>query len=122
VASRPPPQGEIEVPRQFPSVPPPDASAWVAQTRLIVKAVEDSVGDLKSDVKDIKAHRHSDFVYHVSVFAGGFLLLAGMMIVGYLRLDEKMSALSSSSIRVDTKLEDLLQRIPPVQALPPSAR
>jgi hypothetical protein len=111
--AEPLPGQESEIPRQFASVPPPDL-AGAGQTRLLIKAIEDAVKDLKDDVKDIKSHRHTDFVFHISIFAGGFLILAGMFIAGYLKLDERVTAITNISIRVDTKLEDLLQRIPPL--------
>ena len=103
---------ESELPRQFASVPPPEL-AGAGQTRLLIKAIEDAVKDLKDDVKEIKSHRHSDFVYHISIFGGGFLILAAMFIAGYLKLDERLTTVTNTSIRIDTKLEDLLQRIPP---------
>lgn len=109
---------EGEAPRQMANVPPPEL-AGAGQTRLLIKAVEDAVSDLKSDVKDIKSHRHSDFVWLVTVFALGFVALATMIVTSYIRLEDKISALSNTSIRVDTKLEDLLQRIPPVPSQPP---
>lgn len=112
---------EGEVPQQFANVPPPEI-AGAAQTRLLIKAIEDSLKDLKDDVKDIKSHRHTDFVFHISIFGAGFLLLAGMLIFGYFRLDDRVSKLSDTSIRVDTKLGDLLERIPPVQAPAPSPK
>jgi hypothetical protein len=97
----------------------PDISGATAQTRLVIIAIEASIKDLKDDVREIKSNRHSDFVYMISVFAAGFLLLAGMLIAGYLRLDDRIVELTKSSVRVDTKLEDLLQRIPAIPTPPP---
>ena len=91
-----------------------------AQTRLLINAIDVSTRELKGDVRDIKLHRHSDFVYMISVFAAGFLLLAGMLIAGYLLLDERIEKHTISSVRVETKLEDLLQRVPPI--LPPPSK
>lgn len=121
---------DSEIPKQFPSVLPTDFSSEAAQTRILVKILQDSLGDLKSDVKDIKSHRHSDFVFTMSAFAAGFLLLASvfstMLIVGYFRLDErhsksdeKINDLAKAFTRLDTKIEDLLLRIPPVQTPAP---
>jgi hypothetical protein len=90
-----------------------------AQTRFLINAIDVSTRELKDDVKDIKSHRHSDFVYMISVFSLGFILLAGMFIFGYFRLDDRIVELTKSSVRVETKLEDLLQRVPPI-LLPPS--
>ena len=111
--ARAPREPDAEVPRSFPSVPPPDLSAGTGITRLLIGAVEDAVKELKGDVREIKSHRHSDFVYYVSIFAMGFLMLSGMLIFGYFKLDDKIVSLSNTSIRVETKLEELLRRIPP---------
>ena len=104
-----------DIPRQFASVPPPDIAAGTGQLRLIVQ-------ELKDDIRDIKSHRHSDFVFHITVLAAGFLILAGMLIFGYFKLDDritksddKINNLITAVTRSDTKLEDLLQRIPPAQ-------
>lgn len=106
---------EETIPQQFANVPtPPDISAGAGHLRLVVQ-------ELKDDIRDIKSHRHSDFIVYVSMLAGGFLILAGMLIFGYFKLDDRISrsddkinALATTSVRIDTKLEDLLQRIPPV--------
>jgi hypothetical protein len=84
-----------------------------------------NLSDTQWLVSEIKDHRQSDFRWQFSVLGGGFLILAGMFITGYLRLEDKIirledkiGNLTSNSIRVDTKLEDLLQRIPPIQSQP----
>jgi hypothetical protein len=94
--------------------------ANAGQARLVVSALEDSFGEIKTDIKEIKAHRHSGFVWVITVFAAGFVALAGLFGFGYFRIDDrferltdKIDKLTASSIRSDTKLEDLLQRIPP---------
>lgn len=117
---------ESVAPQSFANVPP-DLSANAGQARLVVKALEDSIGEIKTDIKDIKSHRHSDFVWLITVFAAGFLMLAGLFWNGYSRIDDKferladkIDKLTASSIRSDTKLEDLLQRIPP--AVTPSPK
>jgi hypothetical protein len=115
-------QLDSEVPHQFPNITP-DVSLGSGHIRLVVAAVENTVGELKGDVKELKSHRHTDFVFMISVFAAGFILLATMIIGEYLLLSNKIDGLSGkieaievSSTRVDTKLDDLLQRIPPVVA------
>ena|SRR6516225_11354388 len=105
----------------MPNVVPTDI-AGAASTRIIVEAVKETVAELKSDVRDIKSHRFSDLIWHISVLAAGFVLLAGMMIAAYFKLEEKIEALSTSNTRIETKLEDLLQRIPPVPTPPPTKR
>jgi hypothetical protein len=102
-------------------VPPPDI-AGAGQTRLLIKAIEDTVAELKTDVREIKSYRHTDFLYVITMFAAGFLLLAGMLVFGYFRLDERLVSATATLIRVDTKLEDLVRRIPPVPTPPQPKR
>jgi hypothetical protein len=90
------------------------------QTRIIVEAVKESVADLKADVKEIKGHRVSDLRWHIGIFGAGFLVLGGMLIAGYFKLEDRLSDLSTASTRVETKLDDLLARIPPVQTPVPA--
>ena len=119
-------QEESVPPGQLPNVPPD--LPGTAQTRLLIQTIEDNLKDVKGDIKDIKKYRHSDFVYMIAMLAGGFVLLAGMLIATYFiidskfeKLSEKVDRLSISSTRVDVKLEDLLARIPPVQTPVPQA-
>jgi hypothetical protein len=113
---------EAEPPRSFPNVPPPDVSSGVAQARLVVKAVEDSVKELKDDVRHIRTTQQTDFKWYLSASIAGFLLLAGMFLYGYVRLEDRFEKLNDSSIRVETKLNDLLQRIPPAVMPVPKTR
>jgi hypothetical protein len=91
-------------PKEMANVIPMDTAA-VGQTRLIVDAVKESVAELKVDVKEIKGHRHTDFVWIIGVLAAGFLVLLGAMTTGYLRLDDKVSELSKSQTRIETRLD-----------------
>jgi hypothetical protein len=93
---------------------PTDLSPGAGQTRLIVRAVQDSLRDVRADVQTIRSGAHSDFRLLLKIFGTAFVILAGMLIFGYFRLEDKITALTASSIRVDTKLEDLLQRNPPI--------
>lgn len=104
-----------EVPSQVATVLPTGA----AHTQAVVKSLEGSISEIKLDVRGLKDNRHNDFVYLITVFAAGFLLLAGLLGTVYFRLDDKLDKLTQTSIRVDTKLEDLLQRLPPVVAPAP---
>lgn len=125
---------DSDVPHQFANITPPDVSVGAGQIRLVVKPLEEHIREIKDDIKDIKEHRHSDFMITMSIFATGFLLLAGMLIFGYFRLDDKLDtktkelvdktdAMELTTTKIDTKLDDLLQRIPPVQnQLPGSTR
>ena len=111
--------------------------------RLRIEAVEEGVGEIKDDIREIRAHRHSDFVHILEIFGTGFLVLAGMLVAAYFIVDskfdkadskvdriikeqtekadrlfkessERVEKLSNSATRIDAKLEDLLARIPPV--------
>jgi hypothetical protein len=116
------PLQESVPPRAMANVAPLDIGGVAGQTRLIVEAVKDTVADLKADIHDIKGHRVSDLRWHIGIFGAGFLVLAGMLITGYFKLEDRVSALSTASTRVETKLDDLLARIPPVQTPVPSKR
>ena len=88
------------------------------QTRLVIESITKDIERTKDAVEKLVDGRASDFKYTVTIYAGGFLLLAGMIIVAYLLLDGKLTSLKESSIRVDTKLEELLKRIPPSPLAP----
>jgi pheromone shutdown protein TraB len=101
---------QAEVPSQVATVVPTGAG----HTQAIVKSLEGSIADIKIDVRELKNSRHSDFVYMITVFGAGFLILAGLLGTVYFKLDDRIDRLSQIIIRADTRLEDLLQRIPPV--------
>jgi hypothetical protein len=89
------------------------------QTRLIIQAIEPTITELRNEMRDVRRSASGDFKW----ILGGFVLIGGMMITGYFRLDdriskveEKFQALSISNTRIETKLEDLLQRIPPIHS------
>lgn len=108
-------------PGQIAETPPADISQGNAQTRIIIAALENRLAGLdstmtilRSDVTEIRTSVHTDFRLLLFVFGGGFLILAGMLIAGYFRLEDKVSASTQAETRIDTRLEDLLLRIPPV--------
>jgi hypothetical protein len=106
---------EAQPPREMANVAPFDM-AGAGQTRLIVEAVKESVADLKLDVKEIKNYRHGDLFKYLSAIAAAVVLLGGMMTAVYFKVEDKIHELSTSTTRIETKLEDLLQRIPAVVA------
>ena len=67
-------------------------SGEAAAARLRIKAVEDGVAEIKTDIRDIKEHRHPDFVRTMQIFGGGFVLLATMLIGAYFIIDKKACA------------------------------
>ena len=109
---------DSQPPREMANVAPLDL-AGAGQTRLIVEAVKDSVADLKSDVKDIKNYRYSDLFKYLSAIGAAVVLLGGMMIAAYFRVEDQIHQLSTATTRIETKFDDLLQRIPPVVAPAP---
>jgi len=111
-------QMEPEPPKSMANVAPAEM-AGAAHTRILIDAVKESVADLKSDVKDIKSHRFADLLWHIAGLVGLAIILGGMMSAAYFKLEEKISNLSIASTRVETKLDDLIARIPPVPTPPP---
>jgi len=110
---------EPEPPKDFANISPQDI-AGAGQTRLIVEAVKESVAELRSDVKDIRSHRFSDLKWYICSLAAGVVLLGGMMIAAYFRLEDKISDISTGLTRVETKLDDLAKRFQP--ALTPAPK
>ena len=102
--------------------PPPSQAnvtpmdAGTAQTRQIVDAVKASVASLHLEVKEIRDYRYTDLWRHLAAFAAGIVLIVGMMIAVYFKIEDKLQALSTTPTRLETKLDDLIARIPPVQA------
>jgi hypothetical protein len=122
-------QDQEAVPPGAPPNVPSDLSPGAGQTRILIEALENSLKDVKDDLREIKNHRHSDFVHMIELFGAGFVLLAGMLIAGYFVMDgkydkvnEKIDKLSTTATRADAKLEDLLARIPPAPTLLPAPR
>jgi hypothetical protein len=103
---------EAGPPIETANVTPMDSGS--AQTRQIVEAVKASVAGLTSDVKEIRNYRYTDLLLHIGAFAAGIVLVVTMMVAAYFKLEDKIQTLSTATTRVDTKLEDLLLRIPPV--------
>jgi hypothetical protein len=104
---------DSQPPREMANVAPPDI-AGAGQTRLMVDAIKESMAELRSDVKEIKGYRNGDLFKYLSAIAAAFLLLTGMMTTVYFRVDDHIRQLSTAITRVETKLDDLIQRIPPV--------
>jgi len=110
---------EPQPPQSLPSVNPSDVGV-AGQTRLIIEAVKETVSELKSDVRTIRDRRFADMLWHIGALAAAMVVLGGMMIATYFKIEDRLQELSTSLTRVETKLEDLLQRIPPVPTMPPS--
>ena len=112
---------DSQPPREMANVAPFDV-AGAGQTRLIVEAVKESVADLKADVKEIKGYRYGDLFKYLSAIAAAVVLLGGMLTAVYFRVEDKIHNLSNATTRMEAKLEDLLQRIPPTASTPAPKR
>jgi hypothetical protein len=104
-----------QLPQSLPNVNPTDIGV-AGQTRVIVDAVKETVAELKADVRNIRDHRFTDMMWHIGALTAGVILLGGMMITLYFKIEDKIEAISNESTKVETKLEDLLQRVPPGEA------
>jgi hypothetical protein len=107
---------EATTPTSMANVTPMDSGS--AQSRQIVDAVRATVATLETDVKAIRDYRYTDLLLHIGAFTGGIILVVSLILHLYSKLDDRIQALSTTSTRVDTKLEDLLQRIPPIPTPP----
>jgi hypothetical protein len=110
-----------DIPDQVASVLPTEVPG-AGHMRQMIEAFD----ELRTEVRGARGDRHSDFVFMISVFAGGFLLLAAMLIFGYFKLEDRIEALSGrignlevSAAKADTKLDDLIARIPPTPTAAP---
>lgn len=79
-----------------------------------VAKLEERVNGL---IEDNKGHK-ADFRWTWTGLVAGFLLLAGMFIYGYNRLDDRIIDISKAVATMSAKLDDLIQRTPP----PPAGR
>ena len=109
-------QQSISQPTEMANVTPMGTTS--NQTRQIVDAVKDAIAPIEKTVSGIAQGRIDDLWRFIYLFGGGFVLLAGMFITGYIRLSDRIETLEKSSVRVEQKLDDLIARIPPVQTTP----
>jgi hypothetical protein len=107
-------------PQELPNTTPPSLPAS-GQTRLLIQAIEPTISDIRGEMRGLRDSAKTDFKWLI----GGFILIGGMVIAAYFRIDDRIAKLedkfhilSISSAKIETKLDDLLQRIPPVVAPP----
>jgi hypothetical protein len=92
---------------------------------------------LRKDIREVRSHHRTEFIILLTAFAAAFLILAGMSIGAYRwaredttaditgvngrldKIESRQAPMNDTLIRVDTKLEDLLARIPPTPTPPP---
>lgn len=129
----PPASSQVGVPPQAPSTPHPAAN----QARLAADLLGPTLEELRKDIREVRAHHRTEFIILLTAFAAAFLVLAGMSIGAYRwarddaladatrisglidKVESRQGATNDTMIRVETKLEDLLARIPPVPTPPP---
>jgi hypothetical protein len=79
-----------------------------------VGKVEERVNFL---IEDNKSHR-ADFRLTWGALVAGFLVLAGLFLYGYNRLADKFEETTKAVTKVDTKIDDLILRLPPAANAP----
>jgi hypothetical protein len=120
--------GQYEVdkppePGQIPDVPSSSyarvtGEAWIAE---LLSQTQIAIGELKSDVKHLEGQAgdfRRDFRWTWTGLVIGFLILCGFFIAGYNRMEDKESILSTTMTKIETKVDQLLQRPPPPSVLP----
>ncbi len=83
------------------------------------EAIKEAVAELKSDVKDVKDYRHSDFKWYICTFGAGFVALAGLSLYLYSRIEDRLSALSTAVTKVEIRLESLQRSASPEPSAAP---
>jgi hypothetical protein len=122
----PPPQ-----PRQMPEVDTPAYAKVVSDTWIIegMMQIQHSLGELKADVAHVKSSADTnergvrgDFKWTWSGIAAATIIFMGALIYGYFRLEDRQEHLSTGLAAIETKLNDLLLRVPPPPIGAPSVR
>jgi len=107
------------------------AKAYVKLDQLTEVAC--GVRQMNDSLAEMKVNTRSDHRFVLKIFGSGFVLICTFVIGGFLwlsdrfensslRVSDKIENLNVRSQRVDTKLEDLLARIPPIQNPVPTKR
>lgn len=122
----PPPEQQVGLP------PPARLHPAADQARLAAQLLEPAIGDLRKEIQKIRDDHQRHLLIVLSAFAAGFIALGTMTIGAYRwshddlamasvdlgkradRLDDKVEKEDATLVRVQTQLEDLLARIPPV--------
>ena len=78
-----------------------------------VPELASSVGFIKEAVSELRTNSRSDHRFVLAVFGAGFVLLGSMTIASYLLLVNKVDSQAIAGQRIETKLDDLIARLPP---------
>jgi hypothetical protein len=128
-------RGETEPPLEGGA--PPSLSPTAAQTGVLVRALQeglrDSVTDLRREISELKRSTDGDYHRLLYIFGAGFIAIVVLFAWGYTRLEDRfitvsdklsdqIESLQNTTVKVDTKLGDLLERIPPAVTRPPTRR
>jgi hypothetical protein len=123
-----------DVPPQPTQIPETTASSYkkaVAEGWMVemMMQVQRSIGELSAHVfqirtnaSELRQESKSDFRWTWSGIAAAVVLVIGALIYGYFRLDDRQNNLNTGLTKIETKLDDLLQRIPPAPIGAPSPR
>lgn len=129
------PNNNEEVPprdKDIANVTPMDAGA--ATNRILIDTLKEHISAVKLDVKDIRTelvsevksvradvkeirdYRYTDLLkYGAALLAliGGFITIYLKIEDKFVRLEDRLREISTTSTRIETKLDDLIQRLPP---------
>jgi hypothetical protein len=112
-------------PTSFPEVPPPPyllatSQTWYAEAMM---QLQNTIGELRANVVSLQSginkHEQSfrnDFRWTWTGLAAATVLLMGALIFGYFRLEDRQSNLDKATVRIETKVDDALQRLPAAPA------
>ncbi len=127
-----PPRIEPEretTPKQFPETVPqsyPESVqvGWLTESMM---QMQSSVGELKARVEQLRSNEaehqrdvKSDFKWTWTGLAGATVLLVSALIYGYFRLEDRQVSMDTTLTRIETRLDDLLQRVPPSPLISPN--
>jgi hypothetical protein len=117
-----------EVPKTLAEITPPSYPHAVEMGYIIesLMQVQKSLGELKAHVEQTNSriniqeqNSRADFRWTWSGLATATVLLIGALIFGYFKLDDKVAAMSTGLITVETKVDSLLERTPPPPTILP---
>jgi hypothetical protein len=117
----------------------PESAQTGALVRALQETMKDALNDLRNDIREVRTDLkdirneinkiepaaaksiREEFHKLLLIFGGGFIAVIAVFGWGYTRLDDHMLENTKASTKDETKLDDLIARIPPVQASPSRA-